>query len=278
MTRLLARRTLVAIAALPLLLIALVACGDKDDSGSTASATDGRQASGVAYTAGETVSASDLARRLASGFADTTTAHATIKADIGEMGSLTGEGDVSRAGGEPAAAMTLDSDSLGNDIEVRLVDGVVYAKVGQLSQGKFWKLDLSDQHGPLGELRSGLDPKAMLEKLQKAITSVTYLGAEDGLDHYQVDVAPHALAEEMGKGHMMGMAGSDVSSAPKAVTLDLWLDQDNRLNKLTADAGDLGSAELTLSDFDAEVEVEAPPADQVTEMPQFGGDMARLAG
>jgi hypothetical protein len=264
-TRLLAaRRTLAAFAVLPLLLTALAACGDKSHDAADATASDTAPvAAAHTYADGDSVDPSDFADRLADGFARITTAHATVEADLGATGDMHGDGDVDYTGDQPATAMTLSSDALGDDIDTRLVDGVLYLNLGRLSHDKFWKVDLDDPDSPFGTMGSQLDPKSSVDLLEKAMKTVTYVGEDGDLDHYQASIDPKSLVEQLAPS---GTAGAP--SLPKSMDYDIWLDNDDRVNKLSFAMGDLGSFEMTLSDFGAKVSVEAPPADQVTEMPE----------
>jgi hypothetical protein len=263
MTRLISvRRTVAGLALAPVLLTGLGG-GGGDDSGSTATEPAGSSAPAAdGLEPGDSVEPADFTARLADGFASITTAHTTMKGDFG-TGSITGEGDVDYGGDTPAAALKMKADLFGSDgAEVRLVDGAMYIDIGQLSHGKFWKLDLDDPDSPFGAFGSQLDPLSAVKLLEKGMTSATYVGEEDSLDHYRAVVDPQALLGAMGP-----KASAGASSMPKSIDYDVWLDGDDRLTKLTSTMGDLGSLEMTLSDFGADVIIEAPPADQVTEMP-----------
>jgi hypothetical protein len=270
MTRLISvRRSLAALAVTPVLLTGLVACGGDDDGGS--SATDPAASSGSSDSpapsdggleAGDSVEPADFADRMAEGFASITTAHATMSGDFGSQ--MHGEGDVDYGGDSPSSAMTVSGMMGAGDTDVRLIDGVMYMNLGQLSKGKFWKIDLNDPNSPFGSLGSQLDVKSSVELLEKGMTSVEYVGAEDGLDHFTATVDPSVLLEAMGP-----EASSEASTLPKSLDYDIWLDEDNRVNKLSFTLGKLGTLEMTLSDFGKDVTIEAPPADQVTDMPDM---------
>lgn len=267
MTRLITlRRTLAAAAVTPVLLTCLVACGS--DSGSDETGSDTSQSAPEPESqagdlqAGDSVDPADFSDLLADGFANITTAHATLDGDTG-AGSLTGEGDVDYSGDSPATAMTIDSELFGADgAEVRVVDGVVYLNLGTLSRDKFWKLDLDDPDSPFGALGSQIDPKSAVDLLEKGLTSVEYVGAEDSTDHYRASVDPKAIVKELGP---LGSAAT--SALPDSIDYDIWLDDENRVTKLTFAMGDSATLEMTLSDFGADVSIEAPPADEVAEMP-----------
>ncbi|MCW2774284.1 MAG: hypothetical protein JWN91_2610 [Nocardioides sp.] len=270
MTRLISvRRGLAALAVTPVLLTGLVACGGGDDGGSAA--TDPVASSGSSESsapadggleAGDSVEPADFADRMAEGFASMTTAHATMSGDLGSQ--MHGEGDVDYGGDSPSSAMTVSGMMGAGDTDVRLIDGVMYMNLGQLSKGKFWKIDLNDPNSPFGSLGSQLDVKSSVELLEKGMTSVEYVGAEDGLDHFTATVDPSVLLEAMGP-----EASSGASTLPKSLDYDIWLDEDNRVNKLSFTLGKLGTLEMTLSDFGKDVTIEAPPADQVTDMPDM---------
>jgi len=267
------RRTLAAAAVTPVLLTGLVACGSDSGGTDAGAGTDTSQSasgSGVQsdFKPGDSVEPADFSGLLADGFANITTAHATLKGDVG-TGTLAGKGDIDYSGDSPATAMTITSGLFGSDgAEVRLVDGVMYVNIGQLSGDKFWKIDLDDPDSPFGSLGSQIDPKSSVELLEKGLTSVEYVGEEDSLDHYRASVDPQALVKDLGG----PMASRGASALPDSIDYDVWLDDDNRLNKLTFAMGDAATLEMALSDFGADVTIEAPPADAVAEMPDVFGN------
>jgi hypothetical protein len=268
------RRILATLAAVPLLLTGLAACGD--DSASTAHDPAGTSAKGAPaadLAPGDDVDPADFADLLAAGVGSMTTAHITIRSEMGAGASMTGEGDADYRGEQPVAAMTMTSDLTAGEIEVRLVDGALYLNLGALSHDGFWKLDLDDPHSPLGALGSQLDPRSAVDLLEKGLETVTYVGADGGLDHYRASVDPQPVLDALGAMGSMGEAGAP--AVPKSLDYDLWLDDQSRVTRLTSTMGDLGSVEMTMSDFGADVSVQAPPADQVTQMPSmFDGPSA----
>ncbi len=60
---------------------------------------------------------------------------------------------------------------------------------------------------------------------------------------------------------------------PDSVTYDLWLDEEHRMAQTTMELpvqGMTTSVEMTVDDWGKDVSIEAPPADQVTDMPDLG--------
>jgi hypothetical protein len=49
------------------------------------------------------------------------------------------------------------------------------------------------------------------------------------------------------------------------VTYSLWVDGDDLVRRVTSDLGGYGTAEATIFGYGEPVEIEAPPADQVTD-------------
>lgn len=265
------RRTLAALATTPLLLAGLAACGD--DSGASAAEDPTSSAAAPSLEPGQDVEPADFTDRIRDGFEQLTTAHATFDAEL-DGGSMTGEGDVDYRADKPAVAMAVDSDTLvGSGIEIRLVDGVMYVNLGEVTQDKFWRLDLDAPDNPFGTLGSQLDLKGSVELLEKGLESVTYAGEEDGLDHYEVTVDPQALVEQLGPA---GVAGAP--SLPDSIEYDLWLDDQSRVNRLSYEMGELASVEMTLSDFGADVTVKAPSPGEIADMPKYFGDLGSDPG
>lgn len=282
MTRLITlRRTLAATAVAPLLATGLVACGD--DPGTSASGQTGQVALSSDLSEGDTVDPAEFVKTVEDGITSSTTAHMTMDITAGSAGKVTAEGDVDYTSTPPSMAMTMalpamaGGDSAGA-MDIRMVDGVMYLSMGQLTQDKFWKIDPSDPNGPLAsmgmdKMMDQLDPAKALEQMQDGISKVTYVGAEDGLDHYELTIDMKKMMESMG-----GSLPPEVQSQlPDSVTYDLWLDDQNRFTKMRMDDLPMGgtdaSMEMNVSDWGKDVTIEAPPADQVTDMPDLGSMM-----
>lgn len=265
------RRGLVA-ALVPLALSSLVACGGddtKESSSPSSSTSSSPTEDGQGPSAGETMAPADFVALFEAGFENLTTAHQSMTFDSGAAGTMNGAGDVDYSESPPAMSFTLTGGVFGNGgMEMRMLDGIMYVQIPGMSAGKFVKFDLSDPSSPLGSLGAQLDPREMFKSFQDGIDSVTFVGEEDvdgeSLSHYSVVVDSAAMLKSLGKTPPGGAAADKV-------TYEIWLDGDNRLRKMTADMGSLGTMELTVSDFGKDVSIEAPSPDQVTEMPGSAG-------
>jgi hypothetical protein len=191
---------------------------------------------------------------------------------------MTAEGDLDYTSTPPSMAMTMSLPVGGGDMDIRMVDGVMYLSMGELTKGRFWKIDPSDPHGPLAslgmdQLMDQMDPAKALGSMKEGISRVTYVGDEDGLDHYELTIDLEKMMDSMGS----KLPPAALAQLPDAVTYDIWLDDQDRFTKMTMDdlplAGGTSSMALTVSDWGEDVDIEAPPADQVTEMPDLGSMM-----
>ncbi len=283
MTRLLAvRRTLVAGAVAPLLFTGLAACGDA--TGDSAEDPAGDSAAGVAVLTGlrtgDEVDPGDFVDTVIDGMEASTTAHLTMTTSMAQGMEIDAEGDLDYAADPIAMSMTMTMPMLGKTpADLRLVDGVFYMSLGDMTGGKFWRMDPADTTGPFGDLGpmlDGMDPTAMMHRVEPAIDTVTYDGQEDvdgrTLDHYEltVDSAEVAKAIDAPRAAMTGL--------PDTFSYDLWLDEEHRMAQMKMELpvqGASSTVEMSLDDWGKEVSIEAPPADQVTEAPDLGAMTGR---
>ena len=235
-------------------LAGLVACGGGDGAGGAKE--------------GDSVSAEEMTDVMKKA-TDIDTAHFTTKMDSKAQGqsiSMTGEGDIQK---EPAAqhsTMKMSGGSMNMDLESIVLDDKIYIK-GMM--GDSWMTASADQLAKMGgtSLESMSNPLAFLDGMEESIKSSKYEGKEklDGVDaeHYSFKVDSAALAKTLG--------AKDATGMPKTIDQDIWVDGDGLLRKAEVGMGDMGTVEVALSKHGEPVEIKAPPADQVTDMPSMAG-------
>lgn len=154
---------------------------------------------------------------------------AHVTMDMGASGK--GSGDIDFASSKPSLDLTISGGQAGT-AEVRLVDGVMYLK-SSMAGDKWLKMD-SSMAGS-----TGFDPSTIFDQL-KNIKGGTDLG--DG--HWKVDEG-------------------------NGITADIYFNGDGTLQKSVVTGA--GSAPITVaySDWGKKVEVQAPPKDQVMDMPNL---------
>ena len=275
-----ARRTLAAAALTPLLLTGFAACGD-DSSDSSSGADAGSTAAGSTVLAGleqgEEVSPDEFVDTVSDGLEESTTAHLEMTMSMGDEVATTAEGDLDYTTNPPSLAMSMDVPQAG-DMEMVLVDNVMYLKADAMSGDKFWKLDLADPDSPFGEM--GLDkmleqsdPIGALESMKDGIDTVTFEGTEDvdgrELDHYVLTIDMLSVMDSYGA----DLPSDAADGMPDSITYDLWLDDQDLFAQMQMEVPVIDKSmemEMSLDDWGQDFSIEAPPAAQVTDMPDLG--------
>lgn len=189
--------------------------------------------------------------------------------------TLTGSGAMQmQADGTPAMTMTMTVPDAG-EAEMRLVGGLIYMNMGELTGGKWVALDPADATIGMPELPE-IDPARDVADLAPALVSVTEVGAPESLDGVEVrqykvvvDLAKvtGTMREQLDKSlATLRDAGAEV---PTELTYHYWLGADGLPRKMSVDVADT-QTEMTFADWGKPVEVLAPAADEVVELSQIG--------
>jgi LppX_LprAFG lipoprotein len=271
------RRSLAALA-LPLLMGGLAACGSDDDSAEPAASSSSASASeqspdAGAATAGEKVDPAAFVDDLQAGLKASTTAKMTMQLNMGGQ-EINADGAVDYTTTPPNMAMTMQSPALASDqsIEMRLVDKVLYMNMGQMTNNKFVSYDLSDADNlPPGmdQLTNTLNPLAAFDSFEEGIKSVVFVGDEnvDGeqLGHYEITVDTSKIDQ------LKDLPTQ--AQLPDNVNYDLWLDDQNRMRKMTMklESGTPMDTEVEFSKWGESVDIAAPPASDVVDGSKLAG-------
>ncbi len=157
-------------------------------------------------------------------------------------------------------------------MELILLDGVMYLRSPDLGTGDTWaRIDLDDPSSLVGMIGRAMDPEVMFTALESP-TALELVGPEDidgvATHHYRIAMDPSQYLAAM------GFPAAMAEMLPKELMTDLWIDADNLPRKfaqtidLPAAGGGAGTSSTTqgrYADFGTDVEIEAPPADEVTE-------------
>jgi hypothetical protein len=157
-------------------------------------------------------------------------------------------------------------------MELIVLDTVMYMRSPDLGAGDTWvEIDLGDPDSLFGMIGRATDPEAVLKAMESP-QELELVGTEDldgtPTNHYRItlDPASHAAA--------MGFPAAMADMLPEELVTEMWVDADNLPRAFaqtidvpsgTGGAPTSSTTEGTYSDFGADVQVEAPPADQVTE-------------
>ncbi len=275
-------RTLAATAGLALAL-SLTACG------SSPSPTPGAGASTSA--AAQTTAPADPAPAAEPG-AGALTAETLIDTMVETMSSATGyrygstavtaEGTVTYDGvvqiDDGVLSMSIHTEAPGTTMDVVVIDRTIYMNLGEASEGKFVVADLDRALAEIPgfpDFGAIMDVRKSFEHLDGSILDVQQIGPEDvdgePATRYAVTIDTakqvEAIATTMG-GSVAELI--ETMSLPPALTSDYWIDARNRpLKQVGTIAGTTTTS--TWSDWDSpSIVVEAPPADQISDIDPFG--------
>jgi hypothetical protein len=206
--------------------------------------------------------------------------------------------------GSDGTKLSMTSTAAGQTTEMRLVDKVMYIKLPagerkQLGTDKAWAKISPDGTDPLSQALGGAlsqsadqsDPGKMLEGISKAGRIVssdqTELNGEQ-VNHYKVEI-DLAKAIDQFAGQVPAAARDKFTKMVKGkdvkIPAELWVNKDNLPVQVTMDQGPMmkalgapgsGEAKFTAkyTDWGTQVDVAAPPADQVVDL----GELMKKAG
>ncbi|MFD9937653.1 hypothetical protein ACFWZ6_31480 [Streptomyces massasporeus] len=256
----------------------LVGCGDDGDSG------DGTRGTSADASAGTREQGTRAVRSAYDRTAEEDTAEVKLRVRTSAGGAsqtANGQGTVDLDDGDSVMTLTME----GQRIEQRVIDQVLYQKLpkGQAPGGKPWiKIDLGKVAAQQGTGGRSMSDPAQSAAYAKAITDkdVTEKGSAtvNGVKttHYRVSVDVAELPQGDTLREQVG----------PTLPMDVWLDDEGRMRRQQIDmtvrtpettqrssSGASSAPEkvtvrtvMDFTEFGTEVEADAPPAGQVTDM------------
>ncbi|TIC85946.1 hypothetical protein E8D34_12665 [Nocardioides sp. GY 10113] len=212
------------------------------------------------------VDAGALVADLAAAISARPSAH--VRIEVGDL--LTVEGDVSYEGDEPA--MSVELTAMGQPATAVVAGGAVYLR--QAGAEKYVSVDADTPVvGPLLGRIGGLGPQGVVDALEAGLRKVALVGRErvggEAMDHYRCVVATADLTEALGGmdvlGGLGGLGAAGAAGPPQRVELDLYVDGDDLLRRLTAEVAG-APVVATFGDWGRSVRVTVPPASEVEEL------------
>ena len=191
----------------------------------------------------------------------------TVTDAAGQGQTMTGEARYGDDGIEMKASSTG-----AQQMELILLGQAMYMKSPQLGTGDTWvKIDLSDPDSLFGMIGKATDPEVMFKALEEP-KKLELVGAEDvdgvATNHYRITLDPAKYLAAM------DFPAAMADMLPKELVTEMWVDADDLPRKFaqTIEVPAVGggqptssTTEGTYSDFGTDVEIEAPPASEVTE-------------
>ncbi|NBH10664.1 hypothetical protein [Amycolatopsis sp. SID8362] len=292
------KTTLVAAGAA--LVLTLTACSGGTTTGTAAPAGEQQSGGSSSGLASPFTDAFQLASASKQGTEKSKSAKFTMEGSAAGQ-TLSATGAMAFDGANTKFSMT--STAAGQTTEMRMVDKVMYLKLPadqqkQMGTDKAWAKISADGTDPISQaMGSALsqsaeqsDPSKILEQVSKAgriiSSDQTELNGEQ-VNHYKVELDV-AKAIDQFTGQVPAAARDQINEKLKGKDLkipaELWLNKDNLPVQVTMDQGPMmqalgapaGDAKFTMkySDWGTQVDVEAPPADQVVDL----GELMKKAG
>jgi hypothetical protein len=191
----------------------------------------------------------------------------TVSGSAGQSQTMSGQARFSDDGMEMKASSTG-----AQSMEVILVGKAMYMKSAGLGTGDKWvKIDLSDPNSLFGMIGKATDPEVMFQAMESP-KKLELIGTEDvdgvSTNHYRITMDPTSYLEAM------DFPAAMADMLPKELVTEMWVDGDDLPRKFAqtieipgtgGGAATSSTTEGTYTDFGTDVEIEAPPADEVTE-------------
>jgi hypothetical protein len=295
------RKTTLVAASAAVLALTLTACSSTSGTAQPAAAGSQSQADGGSKgLASPFTDAIQLASASKQGTEKSKSAKFTMEGAAGGQ-SVTATGAMAFDGANTKFSMT--STAAGQTTEMRMVDKVMYIKLPaeeqqQMGTDKAWAKISADGTDPVSQTLGGAlsqsaeqsDPGKMLDQISKTgriiSSEQTELNGEQ-VNHYKVELDV-AKAVDQFTGQVPAAARDKLTEMLKGkdikIPAELWLNKDNLPVQVTMDQGPMmqalgapsGDAKFTMkyTDWGTQVDVTAPPADQVVDL----GELMKKAG
>ncbi|MCD9153976.1 hypothetical protein [Aeromicrobium duanguangcaii] len=260
-------------------LLALSACagsGGDDTTAAAATSSASAEAKPAAAPAAGELTRDNFVERIGAAQAKAGSTHLQMSTDSnGRTLALDGDVQLGEDVEDARTRLTLDVGQMA--MELRMVDGVAYLKLGALSEGKFVKVDLTDPNDPMtreyGSLTGQIDPAKQLKSFRSALVEFENQGDGGTVDGVETTRLRLVLdTAKVMKHQNRGTAGSK-SSVPKQVEYTLLVGSDDLMRQMTMDFGD-EPVTVDWTKWGEPVEVTAPAKSQITD----SNPLAGLAG
>jgi hypothetical protein len=164
---------------------------------------------------------------------------------------------------------------------MRLVDQVFYMNMGQMTQGKYLKIDLTDENSPLakqfGQILEQMDPAKQLDQFNGAVTSFEKGGDPKTIDG--VKAQPYLVKVDTSKiKAFMDLPESAAGSMPDSIDYTIYVGSDSLMRRIEFElAGSKSTVDYTK--WGEPVEIKAPAASEISDkdLSQLGSQLARAA-
>lgn len=263
------RRRLAVVAIAPLLALT-AACGGDSGSGSAESGSgEDSSASSEESAEPEIHDKETLLPALRAAFEDEASSRVQMRMTGGMEMSMDGRMEMTEDAQDSEMEMSMDVQ--GQQIDMRMVDGLIYISGAPMTQeGKWIEIDPSNAQDPMAQQFSSLaetgDLNSTFDAFEAGLQDVEHVGSEDidgePVEHYVLTVDAAAASEAQGQQMQPGM--------PEQLEYDLYLTEDDLMRRVEFDLGGV-AAVIDATEWGEEVDVEAPAKSDIVQMPGMAG-------
>lgn len=260
-----ARRAITALTIPVVALLGLTACQSDDAAAPASSASEGATATATEDSGSQSavLSAEDFVAR--------TTAAITAAGSV-QMAVTTSDASQSMqiaadlVFGADAQQLRMTMDIEGVAAELRIVDGIQYVSLGDMTGGKFVAVDPASGTDPFGgafdSLIGEMDPTGGIADLEGAISSVAPEGDPVELDGVQAQ--PYRLELDTAALQTAMAADGATETLPAEMSVLYWVGVDDDLIRKMSIDQDGSVVEILYSGWGSDLTVVAPTAEEIT--------------
>lgn len=237
--------------------LTLSSCGAKDSSGdATSGGGGGKSGSLTMANFSDVLSGSQY--KAESG-------HIEMTMETGGE-SLTAEGDFTGTSPEDMAMnMSMDMESM--TFRMSFVDQALYMNLGEMTEDKFVRVDLTDKSDPFaeqwGKMMDQMDPAKQMELFKEAVTSFEQEGDSKTIDG--VEAVRYAVKVDTSKvADFQDLPAGATSQLPDTLDYTLYVGPDDLLRRMEFDIAGV-KAKMDFSEWGEPVDIKAPPADEISD-------------
>lgn len=232
--------------------------------------------------AGAALSQADFFSNVTESQADAESFHVSMTMDVaGETVKAEGDARMGKAPADMAMSLVMDMSAMGpgapDEFEMRWVDEVLYMNLGEMTEGKFAAIDLTDESNPLGQmynqLLDSLDP-ASIGKFKDAVTEFEEKGDPIELDGVQAQ--PYHVEIDMSQMKEMfrGLPKEAVAAMPKTLSFTMYVGPDElprRMKMQIPTPGPVqGSMTMDYTDWGEPVDIVKPDKSEISDKDLLG--------
>lgn len=168
-----------------------------------------------------------------------------------------------------AAQLTMELSGMGDGrMDLRMVNRVVYANLGQMTEDRFYKIDPDDDSDPLAgrfvDMLEQADPVTQMKLIGDSTTEFAEGGDGGEIDgvrtvRYVLSVDPVAMYEAQGVG------ADQMVELPDVLEYVLYVGRDLLPRRLEVEIPGVGTSKVEWAAWGEEVSIDVPDEDSITD-------------